>query len=131
MPLPDDDTAWSRLAAAFGRPASALVRLRQVHGADVLVGRRGDTMLPGAMPADIVVTDDPDAVLLVQVADCVPLLLADCRRGVVAAAHAGWRGTAAGVPRIAVRALMESFGTRPADLVAVIGPSIGPCCYQV
>jgi len=67
----------------------------------------------------------------VRSADCVPLLLADAVTGAVAAVHAGWRGTAAGAARAAVSALTREFGSRPADLVAAIGPSIGPCCYEV
>jgi YfiH family protein len=81
--------------------------------------------------ADIVVTDDRTLALSVQTADCVPLLIGDRRTGAVAAAHAGWRGLAAGVPRIAVDALAREFGSRPAELVAAIGPSIGACCYEV
>jgi YfiH family protein len=77
------------------------------------------------------VSDDPATAVAVRAADCVPLLLADARTGVVAAVHAGWRGTAAGAAVAAVQALGEQFGSRPSDLVAAIGPSIGPCCYEV
>lgn len=123
---------WTLLAAALGVPAAAVVRLKQVHGAGVVVRRRGERPAGTALPAgDIVVTDDPDLVLAVQTADCVPLLVADRRTGAVAAAHAGWRGTAAGVARETVEALRRAFGANPSDLVAAIGPSIGPCCYEV
>jgi YfiH family protein len=67
----------------------------------------------------------------IRVADCVPLLVADRVRGVVAAVHAGWRGTAARAAVAALDALDREFGTRPADVVVAIGPSIGPCCYEV
>ena len=66
-----------------------------------------------------------------QVADCVPLLVADRATGAVAAAHAGWRGTAANVAGTTVAALAREFGCRPSDLVVAHGPSIGPCCYTV
>jgi YfiH family protein len=67
----------------------------------------------------------------VRAADCVTVLIADPNTGVVAAVHAGWRGTAAGAAPAAVDALAREFGARPADLVAAIGPAIAPCCYEV
>jgi YfiH family protein len=81
--------------------------------------------------ADIIVSDRPGLALAVQAADCVPLLVADRRTGAVAAAHAGWRGMAAGVPTAAVAALVRELDSRASDLVAAIGPSIGACCYEV
>jgi YfiH family protein len=80
---------------------------------------------------DILVSGDPRVALTVRAADCVPLLIADTRSGAVAAAHAGWRGLAAGVPRRAVDALVRRFDGHPGDLIAVAGPSIGACCYEV
>jgi YfiH family protein len=126
-----DGTAWRALAGVVGVAPGALRRVRQVHGTTVACYRAGDP-LPGELPAaDIVMTDDPALAVAVQVADCVPLLLADRRTGAVAAAHAGWRGTAAGVAGAAVAALARAFGARAGDLVAAAGPSIGPCCYEV
>ena len=125
---------WHRVALAMGVPAQSVVRMRQVHGTRVVTVRRGAGSPPGAPDSaegDIAVSDDPGVVLCVKVADCVPILLADRRRGAVATVHAGWRGTAAGVAQVAVGAMTEAFGTAPADIVAAIGPSIGPCCYRV
>ena len=81
--------------------------------------------------ADIIAGDDASMALAIVTADCVPILIGDRRTGAVAAAHAGWRGTALRVAAAVVNAMKTSFGSRPADLVAAIGPSIGPCCYEV
>lgn len=137
-------TDWRRVAETVGVPLPRLLRLTQVHGRAVFVHRQGDA-LPGVRPeppageegdgrwpeADIAMTDDPTVALVVQVADCVPLLLADPSTGAVAAVHAGWRGTAAGAAPAAVSALAREFGARPERLVVAMGPSIGPCCYEV
>ena len=120
---------WAEVAASLRVERRGLARVHQVHGATVIVPRPGvDT---AGCDADILVTDDADFAVAVQAADCVPLLVADRRTGVVAAAHAGWRGLAARVPQATVRALMQRFDSRLADLVAAIGPSIGACCYEV
>jgi polyphenol oxidase len=81
--------------------------------------------------ADGLVSGDPSLMLSVRVADCAALLIADSRRGAVAAVHAGWRGTAAGIAAAAVAQLRKLHGSDPRDLVAALGPSIGPCCYTV
>jgi YfiH family protein len=119
---------WTRLAADLGVDSENVYRPRQVHGNAVIVVASGPT--PDA-PADIIMTRRADAAVAVQAADCVPLLFLDSAGGAVAAAHAGWRGTAANVAQSAVRAMTQHFGTRAEDLVVAVGPSIGPCCYQV
>jgi YfiH family protein len=132
-PLAPGD-GWHRVALAMGVPAQAVVRLRQVHGTRVVVLGGGEPAAPEAADwnvGDIAVTGHRGAALCVKVADCVPILIADARTGAVAAVHAGWRGTAAGAARAAVEALAARFSSAPADLVAAIGPSIGPCCYRV
>lgn len=122
-----DREGWDEISRAMTVPRGKLVRMQQVHGASIAVA---DAALDPPV-ADIVVSNDPTLALAVQAADCVPLLLADRVTGAVAAAHAGWRGLAAGVPRIAVEALVERFATRVQDVIAVCGPSIGACCYEV
>src|SRR5262249_55675411 len=100
--------------------------------ADVAIVRRGHEPRGAILAdADVVVSDDPARALAIQTADCVPLLLADRRTGVVCAAHAGWRGLAARVPAIAVDALARAFGSEAADLVAAVGPSISAERYEV
>jgi YfiH family protein len=104
-----------------------LMRARQVHAATVTVGRRS-----GPLPeADILIAREEGLAVAVQAADCIPLLIADVRTGVVAAAHAGWRGLAVRVPGATVAALAREFGSQPSNLVAALGPSIGACCYEV
>jgi purine-nucleoside/S-methyl-5'-thioadenosine phosphorylase / adenosine deaminase len=127
------DQDWQAVAASLGVDTDHLVRVHQVHGASVVVGRAGaGPAPPAARPdADILVSDDRSLVLAVQTADCVPLLIADRVTGAVAAAHAGWRGLAAGVPGVTVAALAREFGSRPADLVAAVGPSICAARYEV
>lgn len=77
------------------------------------------------------VSDDPQSAIGVRVADCAPILIADRRLGVVAAAHAGWRGTVQRAAAVAVESMTREFGSGPADLVAAIGPCLGACCGEV
>lgn len=112
---------------ALGIPLAALAVPGQVHGAVVRVAGE-----PGEYPeCDALVTDRPGVFCCVSVADCLPLLLHDPRRGAVAAVHAGWRGTAAGIAAEAVAAMRRAFGTDPADIRAFIGPGASSCCYAV
>ncbi len=120
-----------RLAEAIGRPLLPIARATQVHGKAVLPVRApiapGETRLVGE--GDVLVTARRDIALVVQTADCVPILL-QAPSG-VAAVHAGWRGTAAGAAAEGVRALARETGEPPAAFRAVLGPAIGGCCYEV
>ncbi|MGH2348957.1 MAG: peptidoglycan editing factor PgeF, partial [bacterium] len=115
---------------ALGFHPRRQVEASQVHGPVVAVVTAADvgSKVEGA---DGMVTADADLVLAVHAADCVPILLADPRTRTVAAVHAGWKGTAAGVSVEAVRVMVDRFGARPESLLAAIGPSIGPCHYEV
>ena len=116
-------------ASDLGVAPEHLQRAKQVHGRYVLLIEDGAAEPPGSIEADAVVTATPGGACAVQIADCVPILIASEGRP-VAAVHAGWRGTAAGVVSEAVRALAH-LGSEASTLVAALGPSIGPCCYQV
>jgi YfiH family protein len=107
-------------------PVTDLWRARQVHGTR-LVERPG----PASEEADALFTRRPGLAVGVQTADCVPLLLAHEGGGGVAALHAGWRGTAAGMARLAVGGLCRELDVAPGSWLVVIGPHIGPCCYEV
>lgn len=104
-------------------------QLKQVHGKVVrTVGPRYDD--DPRPEGDGLVTATPGVILCVFTADCVPVLLADTERGVVAALHAGWRGILAGVVAAGMRAMARQ-GAQAAKLRALMGPAIGPCCYEV
>jgi YfiH family protein len=105
--------------------AGRLLLLRQVHGASL-----HEAPWEGRPEGDAAVARAPGWLLGIETADCLPVLLVDPRRRAVAAAHAGWRGTAAGVTRRALQALLAA-GSRAGDLIAALGPAIGPCCYEV
>ncbi|MCC7126949.1 MAG: peptidoglycan editing factor PgeF [Acidobacteria bacterium] len=135
--LADDrerEYAWQAVTASLGVPRDRLRRVRQVHGRQVRVVRDGDAsaMDAAALPdGDALVSNMPGLALAVVVADCVPVLVVDPRLGAAAAIHAGWRGTAAGITTAAIDTMAREWGTRATDLVAAIGPSIGPADYEV
>lgn len=139
MILRDDPGEWTAVAASLGVAADRLLLVKQVHGIHVAVARvpstglrAGGEPVPWPRPqADIIVSDDPDVAIGVRVADCAPVLIHDPVRHAVGAAHAGWRGTASGAAAEAVRAMQSTFGSRPEDLVAAIGPCLGACCGEV
>ncbi len=116
---------WALLERGTGL---SFARVRQVHGARAV---RVDAACAPALEADVVVSAAAGVAACVSVADCVPVLVADPDSGAVAAAHAGWRGTLARAAAEAVRALAAEAGASPGRMVACIGPSIGPCCYEV
>ena len=121
------------LGSAVGFRPEDTVFTHQTHTAIVRrVGRdeRGEGLfrpVPGDF--DGLITDAPGVALAVFSADCTPVLPYD-PAGAVGAVHAGWRGTAAGIVKNAVEAMVREFGTNPADLRAAIGPCIGPCCFE-
>jgi len=113
------DGAWT--------PAAETARLHQIHTDQVVAvgtpGHHGD--------GDALITAQPGLWLEIRTADCVPILIVDTERRVVAAVHAGWRGTAAAIARVTVEEMRRKWDCQPADLAVAIGPSIGVCCFEV
>lgn len=125
------------LAGALSMPLTSLTTARQIHDGHVKVVSadmrgKGSTDYDGAIPAtDAMVTDVPGICLMILLADCVPILLSDASKRAIGVAHAGWRGTLESIVEKTVGALKKHFGCSPRDITVGIGPSIGPCCYEV
>jgi purine-nucleoside/S-methyl-5'-thioadenosine phosphorylase / adenosine deaminase len=114
--------------SAIGATDSPLVLLKQFHSAVALFfdeppqeQRKGDASF----------TNSRGILLGIQTADCVPVLLVDLKKRAVAAIHAGWRGTLARIAEKTVGEMRMHFGSDPTDILAALGPAIGPCCYEV
>ncbi|MGH7793307.1 MAG: peptidoglycan editing factor PgeF [Candidatus Binatia bacterium] len=117
------------LKLAAGIHGGRIVTMRQVHGDGIVEVK--DNKLKEAGEADGMITGEPDVFLAVLTADCVPILFVAPDRKLVAAVHAGWRGTLAGIADKTVRLLKSRYGVDAKDLEVALGPSIGPCCYEV
>jgi polyphenol oxidase len=117
-----------RLQKAAGAQDLPLVTLKQFHSDVIHVFDS-----PSAEPCrgDASITIRPGLLLAIQTADCLPILLVDPKKRAVAAIHAGWRGTLARIAAKTIGKMQMHFGTNPRDLLAAVGPSIGPCCYEV
>lgn len=112
-----------------GGPLSqnGMASLKQIHSATCQIADQAGHAGEG----DALLTRAPGITVSVRTADCFPILLADPVHRAVAAVHAGWRGTAAGVAAATLHKMRESFGTHPHDVFVAIGPGIGACCYEV
>lgn len=127
---------YRRFSRAVGFDENRLVssaqdhhtRIRRVGKAQAGVGIFKPQDAPGI---DGLITDEPGVTLVTHYADCVPLYFVDPINRVIGLGHAGWRGTVAEMAQHMVEAMQQAFGSAPKDLVAAIGPSIGPCCYEV
>jgi polyphenol oxidase len=141
---PEDDPATilaarKRLVAALTKsrkPVPDLITIRQCHTGIIQRVNRADFPLTthdnkALLRGDALYTRDPNILLGILTADCVPVLIADTRTHAIAAFHAGWRGTLARIVERGIGTLRRDFGSRPQDLIAAIGPSIGACCFAV
>jgi len=114
----------------YGRSRDTLVHAHLVHGADVaVVGRADHGRYVG--PVDGLITAEPGCGLTMNYADCAPIFIYDPRQQAIGLGHAGWKGAVADLPGALARAMVQAFGSRPAELLAAVGPAIGPCCYEV
>ena len=121
----------------FGLNLERLVCLNQTHSSNIKI-ITSDDIGKGAFSNDDALNDSDAAItncvgviLCIMTADCVPILLSDEEKGVVAVIHAGWRGTAANIASKTALIMMEDFGSHAGDIKAQILPSIGICCYEV
>jgi polyphenol oxidase len=125
------------LATTLNIPLADFVTAQQVHSTNVALvteSMRGKGVFDyaTAIPAtDAMVTAVPNICLMILTADCVPILLYDPQKEVIGIAHAGWKGTVGLIAQKTVKAMQNNFGCSPANIIAGIGPSIGPCCYEV
>lgn len=135
--MPDDERetvlANRRLLAeaVTGDPATRLVTVRQIHSNLVVTSPNPAAPKSELVSGDGLMTDEPGRLLAIQTADCIPVIVADRKRHAVAAFHAGWRGTVQRIVESGIGRMRLQYGSRPEDLIAAIGPGVGPCCYAV
>lgn len=127
---------YRRFCRAAGFDYSSLVSSSQDHHTYIRrVGKEhrgiGIWKPKDLLSVDGLITNEPGVTLVTHYADCVPLFLLDPQKRAIGLVHAGWRGTAAKIGSIAVAAMTREFGCHPEDMIAGIGPSIGPCCFEV
>jgi polyphenol oxidase len=120
-----------RALSALGRDPGSVYDVWQVHGTEIAIAEAPRPPETPHLQADIILTDRPGVTLMMRFGDCVPILLHDPVRKVAGIAHAGWLGTVKGTVRVAVEAMQKKYGSKPADILAAIGPSIGPDHYEI
>jgi YfiH family protein len=118
--------------AALKASDMRVIALRQIHS-DIIHTVTGANSQPSAEApkGDALITNEPGLLLVVQTADCVPILLADKKRRAIAAIHSGWRGTLQRIAEKTLGRMQMEFGTRSQDVIAALGPGIGQCCFEV
>jgi polyphenol oxidase len=121
-----------KFLAALNAGRMRAVGLRQIHS-DIIhvVGAADIPQGQQAPKGDALITREAGVLLVVETADCIPILLADTKHRAVAAIHSGWRGTAQRIAEKALGRMQMEFGTRPQEVIAALGPGIGGCCYEV
>jgi YfiH family protein len=120
-----------RIATIFGFTHKRLMLLRQQQKDGILILKEPIETIPPSLEHDAMITDAPDMILGIQTADCIPIFVADQKRKVIAAVHAGRQGTALHITQKVLKKMEEEFGCSSEDLIIALGPSIGPCCYEI
>jgi YfiH family protein len=116
---------------ALGSNPESMFDVWLVHSADVVYAESPRTDGDEYHKADIILTDNPELTLFMRYADCVPIMVYDPQKQVVGISHAGWMGTVKDVAGVTIRSMREKYGSNPSDIIACIGPSIGPDHYEV
>jgi len=112
-------------------PVESIFDVWQVHGKEIVYTRNPRPLNTEHKPADIILTDQPGITLFMRFADCVPIFLYDPQKKAIGIVHAGWQGTVLKAAEIAVESMTRLFRSNPKDIIAGIGPSIGPDHYEV
>ena len=124
---------WEIVAHAFDLNVKQFFFVHQVHGDRTLILDNCSMELPGdqARQYDAIITDRPGLAIGIKTADCVPVFLADMTRRIIGVVHAGWRGASLSIAGKVVKDMADRFSSKPENIIAAIGPAIGPCCYEV
>lgn len=118
-----------KMAKEFNMSSNDLYFLNQVHDKNVLEVYENTTN--EIKDYDALVTKEPDKILMTCFADCVPILLFDAKNKIIASIHSGWKGTVRQIAKSTIEHMKEKHRSNSEDIIAVIGPSIGPCCFEV
>lgn len=120
-----------RIATAFGFDPKCLILLDQIHQDKILLLKKTLSPLSSLLEYDALITDSPNMFLGILTADCIPIFVVDRKKKVVAAIHAGRQGTALNITTKVLKMMGEESGCSSEDLFILVGPSIGPCCYEI
>jgi YfiH family protein len=121
----------NRIAGTFCFDPKRLVLLNQIHQDKILLLRKPAVTLPSPMEYDALITNVPNIFLGILTADCLPIFIVDQKKRVIAAIHAGRQGTALHITTKVLKKMEEEFGCTSENLLIALGPSIGPCCYEI
>ena len=124
---------WDRLATAFAIPMEQFLVVNQVHGDAIFVIKSHGSYFSSRdeLNYDAIVTTRTNLAICIKTADCAPVFIVDKVKKVIAVVHAGWKGTVLEISAKVIRLMQNQYGSLPENILAVIGPSIGKCCYEV